>query len=159
MEQPLRRAVLDRLDQLSKQAGSAVPAKLEKLARSEIHRLTGGWRQLLANHQPDDSGRCPRCSGWLRRRRWPCPVWLVAHHQLIGESLAHRKRPRRPAPGPFGRRNPTIVISRQRQPTPARATPHNQAAESTPTQLPSWGRRGHVHRAPVVQRSGVASVA
>lgn len=157
MEQPLRRAVLDRLDQLSKQAGSAAPAKLEKLARSEIHRLTGGWRQLLAYHQPDDSGRCPRCSGWLRRRRWPCPVWLVAHQHLIGEKLEHKQRP---VPGPFRKRNPTIVISRRRPPAPAGATTHRRSAGSTPIQLPARpGRRGGVHRAPVVERPGIASVA
>lgn len=56
--------------------------------RAEIHRVTEGWRQLLAAHLPDRRGRCPMCSGWIRRRRWPCPVWLAAQQRLAGEERA-----------------------------------------------------------------------
>jgi len=114
MEQLLRRAVFDRLEMLSEEASNAEPGSLVSLARTEFRRLTDGWRELLASHQPDDDGRCPQCSGWLRRRRWPCPVWLSAHHYLIGEGVWHRQPQRaNPSPSPFGRRNPTIVIPRQ----------------------------------------------
>jgi|GEM_PF-1762572 len=148
MEQRLRRAVFDKLEMLSEQAGSSEPGRLAGLARSEIRRLTDGWRQLLASHQPDDDGRCPRCSGWLRRRRWPCPVWLVAHHQLVGEGVWHEKRPKRPSAGPFGKRNPTVVIRRQLPGNrPAPRSDAGGSAAASPA-----GRSIGVYRAAVVER-------
>lgn len=111
MEQRLRRAVFDRLETLGGRAHNADAVSLEALTRTGLRRLTNSWRALLASHQPDDDGRCPQCWAWLRRRRWPCRVWLSAHQQLIGETLAKKPRPAL-SPSPFGRRNPTVVIPR-----------------------------------------------
>jgi hypothetical protein len=108
----LRRAVYDRLEAVGEHAGHADAGSLVKLARTEIHRLTRCWRQVLAAHQPDEDGRCPLCSGLFRRRRWPCQVWLAAHQQLIGEGLAHKERPN-PLPSPFA---PVVVARRVPQP-------------------------------------------
>lgn len=86
MDRAFRRAVLERLtviDELVEHAGPDLPLPV---ARTEIRRITEGWRELLLEHQPDASGRCPVCSGWLRRRKWPCQVWITAHQQLIGET-------------------------------------------------------------------------
>jgi hypothetical protein len=146
MEQRLRRAVFDRLELLSEEASNAEPGELVTLARDELRRLTAGWRELLASHQPDEDGRCPRCSGWLRRRRWPCPVWLTAHYHLIGEGLWQRHQRVNRQPSPFSRRNPTIVIPRQ---LPARCGPttidggayvgvHRAAIEGAPRLRPSY---------------------
>ena len=112
MEQRLRRAVLDKLEGLGETADYIEPDQLASLARSEIRRLTDGWRNLLVTHQPDDNGRCPQCSGWIKRRRWPCPVWLAAHQHLIGEGLGHRDR-RYPLRNPFTRCKQMVVIRRR----------------------------------------------
>lgn len=165
MEQRLRRMVLRRLESLGEQAACAEPAQLVTLARTEIQRLTEGWRQLLANHQPDEEGRCQHCSGWIKRRRWPCQVWLAAHHHLIGE--ASWSKPRKKARvGSFARRNPTIVVPRQRPrqlgvspmaaitavpslpDAMARSRPHAMAGTHA---APQFGHAG-IHRAAVVDR-------
>ena len=62
------------------------------LARTELHRLTDGWRLLLTVHQANEDGRCRACPGSLRRRRWPCRVWLMAYQHLIGENPPRRRR-------------------------------------------------------------------
>lgn len=82
MDRWVRRAVMERLAAVENMAlrSAAVPA-----ARDCLRNITGGWREVLAEHQPDRKGRCPICSGWLRRRRWPCQVWVTAHHHLIGD--------------------------------------------------------------------------
>jgi hypothetical protein len=140
MEQKLRRAVLDRLNIVGERAGSAEAGSLVPMARTEIRRLTSGWRELLASHQPDDKGRCPKCSGWLRRRRWPCPVWLAAHHHLIGESLSKNQRSNNPrkALASAAKRNPTVVIPR-RLPAdhPANQRPAQPAADRTLPAIPA----------------------
>jgi hypothetical protein len=66
------------------------------LARSELSRLADGWRLLLTVHSAGEDGRCRACPGWVRQhRRWPCPVWLMAHQHLLGELPSARPRPRR----------------------------------------------------------------
>lgn len=85
MDETLRDAVLQRLALLDKVAEHGEADALVPLARAEIHRLADGWRLLLTVHQPDEDGRCRACPGWLRRRRWPCQVWNMAHQHLIGE--------------------------------------------------------------------------
>lgn len=102
VEDALRNAVLQRLELLDKVAEHGAAETLVPLARAEIHRLADGWRLLLTVHQPDEDGRCRACPGWLRRRRWPCQVWTMAHQHLIGEGVPHRER-RRPLRNPFTR--------------------------------------------------------
>ncbi|HEV2783803.1 MAG TPA: hypothetical protein VGX25_30825 [Actinophytocola sp.] len=98
----VRDAVLRRLDLLDRAAGHADPRTLLPLARVELNRLADGWRLLLTVHQRDEEGRCRACPAGLRGRRWPCPVWRMAHEQLIGEGVPHRRRTR-PLRNPFGR--------------------------------------------------------
>lgn len=119
MEQGLRRAVLDKLEGLDETVGYAHPDRLVPLARTEIRRLTDCWRRLLDSHQPDDDGRCPHCAGWLRRKRWPCAVWLAAHQHLIGEGVTQQGR-RHLLRNPF-RRKPAIAIPRQQDERPHQA--------------------------------------
>ncbi|WP_199439377.1 hypothetical protein [Umezawaea beigongshangensis] len=95
VDETLRNAVLERLTDLDEAAEKGEAATLVPLARAEIHRLADGWRLLLTVHQPDDDGRCRACPGWLRRRRWPCQVWGMAHQHLVGDGTPHRER-RRP---------------------------------------------------------------
>jgi hypothetical protein len=81
--QILRQAVWDRLDMLDELASSADNGSLLSVARSELPRLTYGWRALLATHAPDPRGRCPECSSRWRPRASPCSVWRAAHEHLV----------------------------------------------------------------------------
>ena len=81
--QILRQAVWERLDMLDELANSADNGSLLSAARSELPRLTHGWRALLASHAPDSRGRCPECSGHWRSRAASCSVWQAAHEHLI----------------------------------------------------------------------------
>jgi hypothetical protein len=81
----MRRAVLRRLAALDQAAEQTSAGTLAPLARAELQRLADGWRLLLEVHTADDDGRCRACPGRLRKRRWPCKVWLLAHQHLIGE--------------------------------------------------------------------------
>jgi hypothetical protein len=102
--------------------------QLASLARVEIRRLTGGWRQLLLIHQPTDDGRCPTCSRWFHRKRWPCQVWLAAHQHLIGENPTVRtKRPPR-----------RILVRRRQLPVPAPPSPHPPVDAEITEPLPAY---------------------
>jgi hypothetical protein len=81
--QMLRQAVWERLDMLDELANSADNGSLLSVARSELPRLTHGWRALLASHAPDSRGRCPQCSSRWRPRAALCSVWRAAHEHLI----------------------------------------------------------------------------
>jgi hypothetical protein len=81
--QMLRQAVWERLDMLDELASSADNGSLLSVARSELPRLTHGWRALLASHAPDTRGRCPVCSSRWRPRAALCSVWRAAHEHLI----------------------------------------------------------------------------
>jgi len=81
--QMLRQAVWERLDMLDELASSADNGSLLSVARSELPRLTHGWRALLASHAPDPRGRCPECSSRWRHRAALCSVWQAAHEHLI----------------------------------------------------------------------------
>ncbi len=116
MDRNLRRAVLERLAAVEEMA---VRTGSHLVARTHIRTITGGWRELLIEHQPDLTGRCPVCSGWLRRRRWPCQVWVTAHHHLIGDSPEPARSPAK-KPGPFRRPRRVEIIPRQTD-TPAAA--------------------------------------
>ena len=93
----LRQAVLRRLTALEQIAedDTGLAAHLP-LARSELSRLADGWRLLLTVHGAGEDGRCRACPGWVRqRRRWPCPVWLMARQHLLGDARSPRARTRR----------------------------------------------------------------
>ncbi|OLF18896.1 hypothetical protein [Actinophytocola xanthii] len=90
----LRRAVLHRLDVLERAVDHADPSTLLPLARTELDRLVTGWRRLLRSHGADESGRCAACSRGILARRRPCPVWRLAHQQLLDEGPPHRARRR-----------------------------------------------------------------
>ncbi len=86
--QILRQAVWERLDMLDELASSADNGSLLSVARSELPRLTHGWRDLLASHAPDPRGRCPECSGNWRDRAASCSVWRAAHEHLVSADPA-----------------------------------------------------------------------
>jgi hypothetical protein len=91
-DEGLRAAVLRRLAMLDKLAEQGAPESLLPLARTELHRLADGWRMLLTVHQPGPDGRCQACPARLRRRRWPCRLWTMAHEHLIGDAPADDDR-------------------------------------------------------------------
>lgn len=149
MDRDSRRAVLAGLDDMK--AGTAPSAPL---ARTQLRRIVEGWRDLLTGHQPDSKGRCPACSGVLRRRRWPCKIWVTAHHQLIGEGQTEGQSPPT-RPGPARPQREVEIIARgaedpRREPeqdaTPMRAQPH----PVLPAQVQLDSER--IHRAAVIER-------
>lgn len=77
-----RNAIFERLAYLDRLAAHADLASAARLAQTEMIRLTESWRSLLAEHDPDEDGACPTCSGWRRRKRFPCSVWKAAHLYL-----------------------------------------------------------------------------
>jgi hypothetical protein len=112
VDRRVRRAVLERLAAVEEMAARAGAALSVPVARNHIRTITDGWRELLVQHQPDPTGRCPVCSGWLRRRRWPCEVWETAHRHLIGDGTEPIERPPGKS-GPFGRPRQVLVVPRQ----------------------------------------------
>lgn len=135
-----RRAVLERLTALDDMA--ALPT-----ARAQIRQITEGWRTLLAAHQPTDRGRCPRCSGWLRNRKWPCQVWITAHNQLIGDGQVEQAS----APPPRG----SVRRPRDVEVVPRQAGPRDDARE--PAVVPRMRAETQpvlpaIHRAAVIER-------
>lgn len=112
MDHRVRRAVLDRLAAVEEMAARAGATLSAPLARRQLQTITDGWRELLVQHQPDPTGRCPVCSGWLRRRRWPCKVWVTAHRHLIGDGTEPIERPTRNS-NPFCRPRQVVVVPRQ----------------------------------------------
>jgi len=77
--QVLRNAVWERLDMLAELANRADAPSLLSVARSELPRLTEGWRAMLAAHEPDEKGNCPACSSRWRQQKAPCSVWQAAY--------------------------------------------------------------------------------
>ncbi|HWD05086.1 MAG TPA: hypothetical protein VG674_21835 [Amycolatopsis sp.] len=90
--QVLRNAVWERLDMLSDLANRADAQSLVSVARSELPRLTEGWRAMLQAHEPDERGDCPTCSTRWHRFKAPCSVWQVAHEHLVAGGLAPQAR-------------------------------------------------------------------
>jgi hypothetical protein len=62
------------------------------LAELEMPRLIDALLALLADHEPDEDGRCRRCSRWRRRRGIRCSVWVTAHRHLVGTNDVSGKR-------------------------------------------------------------------
>lgn len=85
--QVLRDAVWERLDMLTELATRADAPSLLSVARSELPRLTQGWRAMLAEHEPDERGNCPECSTRWRQHKAPCSVWEAAHAHLVSGGL------------------------------------------------------------------------
>jgi hypothetical protein len=112
VERRVRRAVLERLAAVEEMAARAGAALSVPVARKHLRTITGGWRELLIQHQPDTTGRCPVCSGWLRRRRWPCEVWVTAHRHLIGDGTEPIERSAGKS-HPFRRPRRVLVVPRQ----------------------------------------------
>lgn len=116
MDQALRNAVLDRLDQLGWAAAEGDADSVLPAARSELCRLADGFRALLDEHRPDESGRCRACPGMLRGRRWPCTVWATVRRHLLGSPTHHvkdaKEEPSRqpaPRPAPSGAERPAVA--------------------------------------------------
>ena len=82
---------LDRLDAIDADADEA---SLAVLAETELARLAAALRALLAEHEPDEDGRCPRCSGWRRRQAYRCSVWVTVHRDLVVSDPAGYGNPR-----------------------------------------------------------------
>lgn len=93
--QVLRNAVWERLDMLSELASRADAPSLVSVARSELPRLTEGWRAMLRAHEPDERGDCPTCSTRWHRCKAPCSVWQVAHEHLVAGGLAPQQDSRK----------------------------------------------------------------
>ena len=92
MDEALRNSVMRRLDMFDSLDGDR-PEHVLPQARTELYRLVQGWRLLLSVHQcdPAESGRHRHCAACPGRRRWPCPVWLMAQRHLLGEDApGHR---------------------------------------------------------------------
>lgn len=58
-----------------------------ELARSELPRVVAAVKALLAEHTPDERGRCPKCRTrwWSRRMPSPCRAYLGAQLCLTVE--------------------------------------------------------------------------
>ncbi|MEV0066022.1 MULTISPECIES: hypothetical protein [unclassified Amycolatopsis] len=115
--QVLRNAVWERLDMLSDLATRADAQSLVSVARSELPRLTEGWRAMLQAHEPDERGDCPTCSTRWHRCKAPCSVWQVAHEHLVAGGLAPQARTQ--DEGSASRRR---VPNQARRATPAETT-------------------------------------
>jgi hypothetical protein len=111
--QVLRNAVWERLDMLADLADRADAQSLVSVARSELPRLTEGWRAMLSAHEPDERGDCPTCSTRWHRCKAPCSVWQAAHEHLVAGGLA----PQRPLRRPWHRKPPVSSHSRGPKPT------------------------------------------
>jgi hypothetical protein len=113
--------VLERLHQLDLvAAGERRSAAEVARIRRELREMVAIWRTLLERHRADADGYCPRCrTGWRRRQRWPCGVWIAAQNSLIRHrtgwptmSVDATPQPSPPIVGPHrtGRRFPTVII-------------------------------------------------
>ncbi|TNC29002.1 hypothetical protein [Amycolatopsis alkalitolerans] len=99
---PLQRSVHRRLDDLRRTAGLADTGRAADLARHEIPLLVETLRAVLAEHAPDERGRCavcwPRTSRFRFRRRGPlpCRVYLAIQLRLgtVEAAMPGLPRPR-----------------------------------------------------------------
>ena len=92
--QILRQAVWERLDMLDALANNADGPSLASVARTELPRLSDGWRTLLRAHEPNAKGNCPSCSSRWHVQKAPCSVWQAAHQHLIAPEQPQLPRAR-----------------------------------------------------------------
>ncbi len=161
MDRVFRRAVRERLrtlDGIAEHTGLDLPVPV---ARTQIRRITEGWRELLTEHEPDAMGRCPVCSGWWWRRKWPCQVWATAHYQLVNDtpdelqSCPEAPQPRSPLGSSLHRPRDVEIIDRRvgvpadrtrgDLPTRVDAPPHRALTPSKPEAV-------QIHRAAVIEQ-------
>jgi hypothetical protein len=127
---------LERLAAVEEMAARAGATLSAPLARRHLQTITEGWRELLVQHQPDATGRCPVCSGWLRHRRWPCEVWVTAHRHLIGDGTEPIERRARNS-NPFCQPRRVEVVPRQpdapaaEQAAAGNASPQSEAGKAS----------------------------
>ena len=139
----MRRAVLRRLAALDQAAEQTSAGTMAPLARAELQRLADGWRLLLEVHTADEDGRCRACPGRLRKRRWPCKVWLLAHQHLIGEGTPPLQEPPRGGLRRLFRRggrhskqaDGTAVQGVRTRPLPAAARRHMAIPPEVPAEM------------------------
>jgi hypothetical protein len=98
--------VHDYLDDLEHLLQHADTTSVAVMAPSELERTIRALRAILADHAPDTSGRCHRCTprwaprwAWWRRA-WPCRAWQAAHQHLVIAAPAHPTGPILPVGGP-----------------------------------------------------------
>ena len=90
MDRRVRRAVLDRLSAVEEMAARAGATLSAPLARRHIQTITDGWRELLVQHQPDPTGRCPVCTPPLSfMPRLPTPVPPSPNGPFINPMVPH----------------------------------------------------------------------
>jgi hypothetical protein len=110
--QILRQGVWERLDMLDALAARADGPSLASVARTELPRLTEGWRSLLRAHEPNGKGNCPSCSTRWRAQKAPCTVWQAAHQHLVAsEQRALRAAPTATAPRPHQHQRPVAAAA------------------------------------------------
>lgn len=82
------RDYLSQVDQIVQQ-GSDRDALV--VARDELPKITDALHALFAGHQPDERGRCRRCTAgrWWRRHPAPCRVFLDAQIALFDQDARH----------------------------------------------------------------------
>lgn len=79
-------AVDDRLAYLTTLAETSDASSRAALTLTEIPHLVEVIREMLADHTPDQRGRCHRCSRRPWRRSTGCAIWWTAYRHLIGDS-------------------------------------------------------------------------
>lgn len=81
----LDRSLHDRLGDLVRQARRGDDRTALDLARVELPKIVTALQALLAEHQPDDRGRCPTCRSrpFSRKLPSPCRAYLAAHLCLM----------------------------------------------------------------------------
>jgi hypothetical protein len=80
----LEASLHDYLADVSRRAQTGDELAAANLARSELPRVAAALRAVLAEHEPDENGRCRTC----RTRRFgraaaPCRAYLTAHLCLL----------------------------------------------------------------------------
>jgi hypothetical protein len=72
------------LDGVIERSQHADDEAARNLTRLELPRLAAALRAVLAEHEPDDRGRCRACrTRWLGRAPAPCRAHLTAHLCLL----------------------------------------------------------------------------